>query len=194
MDNHVHLLLRAPLASISDFMQRLQTAYANYFNRRHAHVGPLFQGRFGSQCIENDDQLLAVVRYIHMNPVKAGITRSPEYEWSSYSEYTESPVICDVSFLGEIIGDTHAFRLLHEQDGEDSFLDVEDDTEHYVRVGETQARAIADEVLGESWRSTIMQQNRQDRNAALRTLRNHGLSVRQIERLTGIGRGIIQRV
>ena len=76
MPNHFHLLIRSGLGGITPFMRRLQSGYANVFNRRHRRVGYLFQNRFKSIVCNEDEYLLELVRYIHLNPLRAGIVRS----------------------------------------------------------------------------------------------------------------------
>ena len=73
MTNHVHLLLRTGLFPISTIMRRLLTGYAQQFNRRHKRHGHLFQNRFKSFLCEEDPYLLELVRYIHLNPLRAGL-------------------------------------------------------------------------------------------------------------------------
>lgn len=97
MANHVHLVLGTPRANLSRFMQRLETAYTVYFNRRHERCGHLFQGRFGSVLVDQDQHMLKLSRYVHLNPVftktarrlplkeRVGILRG--YPWSSYRSY-----------------------------------------------------------------------------------------------------------
>ena len=91
MPNHVHLVIEpSATATISKIMQCVSTRYTQYFNKRHGRVGHLFQGRFHSRLIEKDTYLLAVSRYIHLNPVKAKLCGKPqEYPWSSYAIYLE---------------------------------------------------------------------------------------------------------
>lgn len=76
MGNHVHLLLRTGLAPVAAVMQRLLTGYAQRFNRRHGRRGRLFQNRYRSILCEEDVYLLELVRYIHLNPLRAGIVES----------------------------------------------------------------------------------------------------------------------
>jgi REP element-mobilizing transposase RayT len=75
MPNHVHLLLRTGLVSISTLMRRLLTGYAQQFNRRHRRHGHLFQNRYKSILCEENPYLLELVRYIHLNPIRAGIVK-----------------------------------------------------------------------------------------------------------------------
>jgi len=91
MTNHYHLLLETPRANLSTALHDLNTAYTNYFNRRHDRVGHLFQGRYRSIIVEKDPYLLELSRYIHLNPVRAGMVKRPEaYRWSSYPKYLSS--------------------------------------------------------------------------------------------------------
>jgi len=76
MPNHIHLLICSGANGLSPFMRRLLTGYAQAFNRRHHRVGYLFQGRYKSLVCDKEDYLLALVRYIHLNPVVAGILSS----------------------------------------------------------------------------------------------------------------------
>jgi len=88
MSNHVHMLVRENKDTISRTMSRIGTSYAKWYNQKYSRSGHVFQGRFGSKCVENDDYLLTVVRYIHNNPVKAGLAVKPAaYRWSSIHEY-----------------------------------------------------------------------------------------------------------
>jgi len=75
MPNHLHMLTRTGHVSISTVMRRLLTGYAQQFNRRHQRHGPLFQNRFKSILCEQDVYFLELVRYIHLNPLRAGIVK-----------------------------------------------------------------------------------------------------------------------
>lgn len=101
MSNHVHLLYRQGSEGVEQSMKRLEVSYAQYFNKKYGRVGHFFQDRFKSEPCEDFDYFLTLLRYIHQNPVKAGITGSVEnYPWSSWSEYictSEHPTICNVS-------------------------------------------------------------------------------------------------
>ena len=83
MTNHVHLLLRTGMAPIATIMRRLLTGYAQQFNRRHNRHGQLFQNRYKSFLCEEDAYLLELVRYIHLNPLRAGLIENMD-ELSHY--------------------------------------------------------------------------------------------------------------
>ena len=89
MPNHVHLLLKTGKMSISTIMRRLLTGYAVYFNRKHDRAGHLFQNRYKSILCQEDAYLLELVRYIHLNPLRAGIVPDLEsldrYRYSGHA-------------------------------------------------------------------------------------------------------------
>jgi putative transposase len=85
MTNHFHLLVQTPQPDLAVGMHRVNSAHANYFNRRHDHVGHLFQARYDAEVVQREAHLLEACRYIVLNPVRAGICRRPgDWRWSSY--------------------------------------------------------------------------------------------------------------
>lgn len=85
MDNHFHLVLQTPKANLAPGMQRLCGAYAQYYNRAQERRGHVFDARYGSQHIQTEAQFLEAIRYLALNPVKAGICREPaQWRWSGY--------------------------------------------------------------------------------------------------------------
>ena len=88
MGNHFHLYLRTPNADLSAGMHDLNSGYATGFNRRHGRMGPLLQGRFKAVLVERGYHAWELSRYIHLNPVRAGLAARPEaYPWSSCAAY-----------------------------------------------------------------------------------------------------------
>ncbi|MBW9172912.1 transposase [Clostridium estertheticum] len=88
MDNHIHILLKTKERHMKDFMARVNSIYAKFFNDKYNYVGHLYQDRYFAELIESDSQMLDTSRYIHLNPVKANMVEKPgEYQWSSYSMY-----------------------------------------------------------------------------------------------------------
>lgn len=88
MRNHYHLLLETPEGNLSQIMHHINTAYTTYFNKRHQRSGHLFQGRYKAILVDKDAYGVELSRYIHLNPVRAGIVNNPaEYPWSSYNYY-----------------------------------------------------------------------------------------------------------
>jgi putative transposase len=88
MPNHYHILVQTPDANISRCMRHIDGVYTQRFNRYHQCDGPLFRGRYKSTLIDADQYLLQLVRYIHRNPLKAGLTdQLDRYKWSSHMGY-----------------------------------------------------------------------------------------------------------
>lgn len=85
MPNHYHLLVETPDGNLSDAMRYLNGVYTQRFNARHKTVGHVFQGRFKSILVNQDEYLMCLCRYIERNPVRAGLVEHPsDYMWSSY--------------------------------------------------------------------------------------------------------------
>jgi REP element-mobilizing transposase RayT len=108
MGNHYHLLLTTPYGELTKLMHYIGSAYGSYQRRQHGVIGHIFAGRYKSLCIEKEQYLLELSRYIHLNPVKAGITdRAEDYKWSSYRYYIgkeESPEWLNTGWLMEEYG------------------------------------------------------------------------------------------
>lgn len=99
MDNHYHILIETPHANLKQIMQNINTSYTVYANKRHKRFGHLLQGRYKAFIVDKESYLMELGRYIHLNPVRAGIAKRPEeYKWSSYREYLHKgmhPAITD---------------------------------------------------------------------------------------------------
>lgn len=100
MNNHFHLMAETPRANLSEFMRHFNVACTSFFNRRHRRTGHLYQGRFKAVLIQADACLLALSRYVHLNPVRAGRPRRKgvpdqvrqlwQYRWSSLGGYVSA--------------------------------------------------------------------------------------------------------
>lgn len=119
MPNHYHFLVRAKEKDgISQFMKQLSNAYTHYFNEKYKRSGVLFEGSFKAVHVLTNELVLHISRYIHLNPVVAGLSTDPEYKWSSYSEYiNESPTkICQTKFILDFFPSVYAYKkFVHDQ-------------------------------------------------------------------------------
>lgn len=90
MPNHFHFLIRQVRdKGISEFLRKVSDSYTRYYNVKYDRVGPLLQGQFKAVLIENNEQLMHVSRYIHLNPIVSFLVNDLiDYEWSSYKDYT----------------------------------------------------------------------------------------------------------
>jgi REP element-mobilizing transposase RayT len=88
MDTHYHLFIETPSGKLSRIMQHINGAYTTYFNRKRERSGHLFQGRYMAILVEADEYAMELSRYVHLNPVRAWIVKTPEeYKWSSFRYY-----------------------------------------------------------------------------------------------------------
>lgn len=88
MPNHYHILVCTPEGNLSRFMRHLNGVYTQRFNRKQKKDGPLFRGRYKAILVQEEEYLTGVVRYIHNNPMKAGLAiRLKDYKWSSHGVY-----------------------------------------------------------------------------------------------------------
>lgn len=88
MSNHYHLLLQTPSANLNRIMRHLNGVYTQRFNKIHKSDGPLFRGRYKAILIQEDEYLTHLIRYIHLNPMKANLTQNlTHYPWTSHKAY-----------------------------------------------------------------------------------------------------------
>lgn len=188
MENHVHLLVKDVKGQVALMMKKLGVSYSYYFNHKYDRTGHLFQDRFRSEAVEDDAYLLTVFRYILKNPEKAGICPARNYAWSSYHAYGDPSAFARPALLEEMIGGKEDYE---------AFMTIDDDAECLefeptIHDDEWALRVIRKQ-LGDQGGTRLQRCSREERNKALQNLRRAGLTIRQIERLTGIPKGIIAR-
>lgn len=138
MNNHLHLMLSEGIEDIAQIMKRITVSYAVNFNRKYKRTGHLFQDRFKSEVIEDERYILSLLRYIHNNPVKAGLVKSiADYRWSSHNSYLNAQdpfaVLIDNAVILSVFSQNKesAHKLYQEymrQESDDKFIDlVEED-------------------------------------------------------------------
>lgn len=98
MDNHAHILTyTTEINKLSEFMKKLNTAYAIYYNEKEEREGYVFANRYYTQTIKDEIHLLACIKYIHENPVKAGlVNNAKEYKYSSYKKMKNGEIDLEV--------------------------------------------------------------------------------------------------
>jgi REP element-mobilizing transposase RayT len=153
MGNHLHLAVERGPTKLSRVMLALQSAYTQWFNRRHGRVGHLFQGRYKAFLIEKDRYLLALVRYIHRNPLEAGLaTRAEDYAWSSdrYYRLRKPPDWLDVDRVLPLLGPTRRVAMArYRRLMGDQVEEIYEDVKSYAQAIKGD-EAFADRVLRES--------------------------------------------
>lgn len=133
MNNHVHFLIYCEdEIYLSKYMQRLNTSYGRFYNKKNERVGYVFRDRFRSQDILDERQLYNCLRYIHNNPVKAGMVKDiSEYKYSSYNEFLEEKDIITDESIKILFGNNNdykiQFKLIHNScEDEDDFIDEDE--------------------------------------------------------------------
>lgn len=136
MNNHYHFIVKEEEIPLNDFMKVINQRYATYYNKNRDIIGHVFQDRYRSQVVEDNVYFLGLIRYIHLNPVKANMVQDPyQYKWCSYKEYFyETPLMVDSNFVkNNICYDRDNFRKnfisLHRGDDENIYLDIEESQE-----------------------------------------------------------------
>ncbi len=207
MSNHVHLLLHDEYYNIARLMKRINVSFVYYFNKKYKRVGHLFQDRFKSEIVCNDDYLLAAVRYIHNNPVKAGLVNSPErYLWSSYNDYIGikkySGLITDkvLNLFSENISVAiKQFIDFSNLDSDIKFIDFIEKSNEELRIEqENQAKKALDNILslkGLCTKDLSISENRNTRNKIIMYLKEEfDLSSRQIAAITNTSKGTVLKI
>ena len=132
MNNHAHFLIYSPqIEYIVKFMQRINTTYSRFYNKKFNRVGYVYRDRYKSQTIVDRKHLINCLIYIHNNPLKAGIvSRIQEYKYSSYLEFLNGGTIINDKSIKILFGDIPNFRnvfnAIHKNQIEDTFMDVKD--------------------------------------------------------------------
>jgi putative transposase len=196
MDNHVHLVLKEMNESISQVIKRISSSYVYWYNQKYDRCGHLFQERFKSEVVEKDVYFLTVLRYIHQNPVKAGITQDiSEYLWTSYQDYIRSSGITDVNFALNIFSSdrTKAVKLFVNYSNENNVDECLDYTER-VAVSDKEIMKYLNE-MGIATISQLQRLNKTQRDHVIRKMKKvEGSTIRQLARITGISKSVIDRV
>jgi len=189
MNTHVHLLLQES-EEIGVSMKRITVSYVQWFNRKYNRVGHLFQNRYKSEPIEDERYLMAVLRYIHQNPIKAGMVKEAgKYHWSSYNEYLKMYNSKDYLIDGEIIkayfNSKKSFTKFHKQMSKENYMDYKN--------------KYSDDELLELFKKKISIDEfykipLTDRANLIKDIYHEtGASIRDLSRGLGIGRSIIER-
>lgn len=195
MDNHVHLLVEETTEPIGHSIKRICASYVYWYNQRHERIGHLFQERFKSEIVDNDRYFLTVLRYIHQNPINSGITDEIiNYRWSSYSEYFINTEIIDKDFAFELFSNDRSAALdLFKKFMNESNLDKCLDCDERKRLLDSEITMYLLQ-HGVNSPSILQQMEKSQRDELIRTIKLiDGVTVRQLSRVTGISKSVIDR-
>lgn len=194
MSNHVHLLLRTGPGGegLEQIFKRVGVRFVAWYNRKYGRSGHLFQDRFKSEVVNDDSYLFTVLRYIHQNPVKAGLCKKPEkYLWSSYPVYLGGGPLCDTPEVLKLLapnpGQAMAeLQRLHAENVQTVCMDIEQEQ----RPSDAEIRALLLNLCGTDKTAKLQALPIPLRDAAIAALKEQRASLRQITRLTGWPFGI----
>ena len=191
MGNHVHMLLRTGAEPLEKVFRRLGSAFVYWYNLKYDRVGHLFQDRFRSEAVEDDGYFLGVLRYILQNPVKAKLCEQPEdYPYSSAREYLcGASGITDTGFAEGLL-DREALAAFIREKSQDQYLELPEKSR--PRVTDQAASVQITEKLG-VWSPERLKEDRGQLYAAIREMTAGGISIRQLNRLSGIPKSVIER-
>ncbi|MED4225292.1 REP-associated tyrosine transposase [Neobacillus cucumis] len=195
MGNHVHLLVKEGNEPLSTTMKRIGVSFVYYYNHKYQTTGHLFQDRFRTENVENVRSLLTVVRYIHQNPVKAGMVgRVDEWRWSSclgyYGKQQYPKKLLDRRYILDLFSDVETvakgrFIEFNEKNNNDECLD--DRVSPKGRLTDDEARREIKALLGVIEIAQVKSLPREQRNELLQEIKKiKGLSQRQAARILGI--------
>jgi len=192
MTNHVHLIIKINTIPLETIFRKLNTHYATWFNMKYQRIGHLQQERYYSEPIEDASYLLTAIRYVHQNPLKAGLENSPgtNYVWSSIHEYISGKsVICNISFIASITSISKFIQYNFEHNS-DELTDINN---LKIRLPDDVAKDIIKDVSGCASSSDFQKLSTISQKQYILLLHQKGISIRQLNRLTGISRGVIYR-
>jgi len=166
--------LKAENESISVIVQRIASSYVHWFNLKYCRVGHLYQSRFSSEPINDDRYFLAVLRYIHQNPVHAGLCKDAmDYRFSSYRDYIECDSgLVDIEFVFSMM-DKDAYIKLNKEPVTKKYLD---DDYVSLRLNDADAKAVMQEVSKCASAAEFQSLCRDEKNHYITELKEQGLS------------------
>lgn len=201
MSNHIHLVIKTGNMPLGRIFQHVIPSFVYWYNKKYERVGSLFQCRFKSRPINNANQILTVIKYVHQNPVKAVICKHPgQYKYSSFKGYFYNDLI-DSSYIRTIISPDDFNRFNCDQTDrkrkkakiekkEDYCIDIEDEK---PRLNDKRAIEIMTRLSGCKNLSEFQALDSALRDKALLGMRMAGVSISQASRITGISCGMIRK-
>ena len=172
LPTHVHLLVKEGLEDISMIVKRIGSSYVHYLNRKYGVDGTLYKGRFRSEPVEDEQQMRELMGFVYENPLRHGMTKAWKYR-----------MVKDEGFT------VNGSRLMVNGDG-GKFLEATEPEK--AKPSDAQVWMLIGRLVGVGNRTDFLQLPDGTRREVLTKLRGQGASVRQLEKLTGVSRGIIQ--
>lgn len=201
MNNYIHLLIEEGKEDLSITMKRIGVSFVWYYNWKYSTTGHLFQDRYRSEKVESDEYLMTVIRYIHQNPVKAGLVKmSSDWKWSSCQGYYGKKsypqgLLDNEPILGLLSEDEETaikrFREFNEAENEDKCLDDIIAT----RLRDEEARLEIEKIVSGFNIAQIKSLPKNERDEIIKKLKCiEGVTQRQLARILGVSQTLISIV
>ncbi len=191
MNNHAHILLKEGKENLGQIFKRIGARYVYWYNWKYQRTGHLFQDRFKSEPVEDDAYFLSVLQYIHQNPVTAGLVKAAEeYAYSSYKEYIKNKKssFVDSRYVYEII-EKKEFIRIHKEKADVAIGFAKG----VVRKTDEEAKSIIQKIIKSKDFSIVQAMGTNEKAKHIQSIHAKGISVRQMSRLTGLSKGVIER-
>lgn len=195
MNNHLHTIIIAEKSVLISIMKRINISYAMSYNTKHERIGPVFQDRFKSEAITDESYLLGAIRYIHNNPVKAGIVNKvDDYKWSSIQEYLgNQSILLDNETKEAIINgfmSKEDFIGFHGMQDDNTYLEIK---EEIKELKEKKARKVLEDYFEKNGITDSKQLINRD-DLIINLLKETQLSYRKIAEITETSLNTVYRV
>ena len=196
MTNHVHLFIKEKQpGDIKKIMHKMLTRYVVWYNYKYQRSGSLIGNRYKSEPIEDEEYYLTLVRYIHQNPIKSGLTEDlMDYEWSSYKDYiNEESGFVDIEYTLSMLSENKKESIKEFEEYHKMIEKNDFHISNTKRLTDEQLKRKLIRITGGIQANEIIKMSKANRNQIINKLREEGFTIGQLERITGISRGIITR-
>lgn len=191
MGNHVHILLKEGAEPLETVFKRIGGRYVYWYNAKYQRVGHLFQDRYRSEPVETDEYFLTVIRYIHQNPVKAGlVNRCGKYAYSSYNEYFSKQTFIDTDYLFTMLSPSE-YQRYHQAQEQNTCLEIK---EPAIRLTDENAKRLIKEIASCETKEQFQALPTDIQDNYIKQFRESHISIRQISKLTGLSVATVRKV
>lgn len=191
MPSHIHLLIKPEEEPLGMIFRRLGASFVYWYNGKYDRSGHLFQDRYKSELVADESSFFTVIRYIHQNPVKAGLCDTPgDYPYSSFSNYFSDDSMIDSEPVLSAM-DRDAFLQFNLAPARETCMDVPDGASK--RLTDDQVIKKMHRISGCGNAAEFQTLPLEKRDRALRLLLKRGGSIRQVSRVTGVSVGVVRR-
>ena len=193
MSNHYHLIIRERNISISKIMNKINSRYANYYNMKNGRTGYVFNDRFHSESIENIKYLMTCIRYIHQNPIKAGIcNKTYEYKFSSIHSYrNKKGNYLDLVDIKPVLKhcDSIDFAKWNEEINYDRCLDIMNN-----KMSDEEVTRILYKIMNVQTKKEYLKKSEAEKVYAIFKLIDLSIPLQQLSRVTGFYYNKLQKM